>query len=383
MPKSNAREIAEAMQDLAMVTRSSGNYTPLSGPSLTPSTFPRRIGGQSTSSSAISLPVRSRQVIPPQKEKEYDRSRQRSRSPANFTLPIRSREPPPRRESDPMKMKKSSVQTKRCHIIAETQADILPFIAAKSEVEESALSFSNSNIVSETDVLSMRQDFNELSLIGQAQRITSDLIQNSRNSTHLMDDAAISVSRQAAMDLEELDAAYQRLVVYAQENEGVKHEDLLAQLTDIQPRIAGLAVQLWEPVRDENDIKSSRRDQNGGKSGKLNIEESVAPPTSGTVEGSSTPSIGQSDDPLLSKDETESRRFCTHKSCPIKRPHGLGRYLQQGQIPRIWNDYWGYSDPPQSVWQAWVRVEQGTASALDKTQVTAFADCHRWFGLTR
>ena len=66
--------------------------------------------------------------------------------------------------------------------------------------------------------------------------------------------------------------------------------------------------------------------------------------------------------------------------CPIQCPHNQGAYLQQGQIPRVWNARWGYSDPPRDIWEAWVRDENGTASSWDKVEVEGFAQSHWWGG---
>ena len=67
--------------------------------------------------------------------------------------------------------------------------------------------------------------------------------------------------------------------------------------------------------------------------------------------------------------------------CPIKDQHGQGGYLQQGQIPRVPNPRWGYSDPPEEIWEAWWRVEKGTASSRDQVEVDGFAQSHWWDGL--
>ena len=66
--------------------------------------------------------------------------------------------------------------------------------------------------------------------------------------------------------------------------------------------------------------------------------------------------------------------------CPIQAPHDKGAYLQQGQIPRVWNARWGYSDPPREIWEAWVRIEQGRARYWDQVEVDAFALSHWWGG---
>ena len=66
--------------------------------------------------------------------------------------------------------------------------------------------------------------------------------------------------------------------------------------------------------------------------------------------------------------------------CPVHIPHNAGAFLMQGEIPRVWNARWGYSDPPRVIWDAWTRVENGTASEWDKVEVDEFALCHWWAG---
>lgn len=66
--------------------------------------------------------------------------------------------------------------------------------------------------------------------------------------------------------------------------------------------------------------------------------------------------------------------------CPIQNLHHQGAYLQQGQVPRLWNARWGYSDPPRGVWEAWVRIEQGRGSRQDRLEVDGFSKSHWWVG---
>ena len=66
--------------------------------------------------------------------------------------------------------------------------------------------------------------------------------------------------------------------------------------------------------------------------------------------------------------------------CPIQHPHNQGAYLRQGQVPRLWNARWGYSDPPRAIWEAWVRIEQGRGSSWDEVEVDGFALSHSWAG---
>ena len=67
--------------------------------------------------------------------------------------------------------------------------------------------------------------------------------------------------------------------------------------------------------------------------------------------------------------------------CPIQTPHNQGAYLQQGQVPRVWNARWGYSDPPRGIWEAWVRVERGRGRGWDEVVVRGFAGAHWWGGV--
>ncbi|KAL9067183.1 MAG: hypothetical protein Q9161_007079 [Pseudevernia consocians] len=66
--------------------------------------------------------------------------------------------------------------------------------------------------------------------------------------------------------------------------------------------------------------------------------------------------------------------------CPVQTPHNRGAYLQQGQVPRAWNERWGYSDPPREIWEAWVRIEQERGSSWDEVEVDGFAFSHWWAG---
>ncbi len=73
------------------------------------------------------------------------------------------------------------------------------------------------------------------------------------------------------------------------------------------------------------------------------------------------------------------KNLCTGP-CPVQTPHNKGPYLQRGQIPRVWNERWGYSDPPREIWEAWVRIEQGCGRTWDEVEVDGFAFSHWWAG---
>lgn len=76
------------------------------------------------------------------------------------------------------------------------------------------------------------------------------------------------------------------------------------------------------------------------------------------------------------------KNLCTGP-CPVQTPHNKGPYLQRGQIPRVWNERWGYSDPPREIWEAWVRIEQGCGRTWDEVEVDGFAFSHWWAGPER
>jgi len=72
--------------------------------------------------------------------------------------------------------------------------------------------------------------------------------------------------------------------------------------------------------------------------------------------------------------------LCISMQCIVDHPHHLGRYLARGHVPRTYNDRWGLSDPPHLVWEAWARINNGTAGESDEMVVNAFSACHFWDG---
>ena len=77
-------------------------------------------------------------------------------------------------------------------------------------------------------------------------------------------------------------------------------------------------------------------------------------------------------------ERNEPHQLCTAQSCPIEHPHKEGIFLAGGDVPRAWNEYWGYSDPPDEIWQAWAAVERGRGTDRDVVMVIGFAESHRW-----
>ena len=75
-----------------------------------------------------------------------------------------------------------------------------------------------------------------------------------------------------------------------------------------------------------------------------------------------------------------SSSLYTAQSCPIQQPHARGIFLARGDVPRTRNGYWGYSDPPHEMWQAWNAIEQERATDIDRATVYGFAASHFWAG---
>ena len=67
---------------------------------------------------------------------------------------------------------------------------------------------------------------------------------------------------------------------------------------------------------------------------------------------------------------------CASEICPIQHHHYQGPYFAQENTARTWNTYWGYSDRPASVYQAWAAIGQGRANEREYTMVAGFAEHH-------
>lgn len=103
-------------------------------------------------------------------------------------------------------------------------------------------------------------------------------------------------------------------------------------------------------------------------------EALIQPMAKTTLQESPTPIVGS----VTASDYTSE--LCISMQCLVGHPHPVGRYLARGHVPRTWNDHWGLSDPPDEIWQAWVRMENGTAREWDEIAVYAFSACHFWDG---
>lgn len=116
----------------------------------------------------------------------------------------------------------------------------------------------------------------------------------------------------------------------------------------------------------------------------LTIKSPPKPPAEASSDGGKGTGLARGiTNELLSRyrntDFLNTNSQCTGP-CPLQFPHNQGAYLQQGQIPRVWNARWGYSDPPRGIWEAWVRIEQGRGRNWDRVEVDGFAQSHWWAG---
>lgn len=92
---------------------------------------------------------------------------------------------------------------------------------------------------------------------------------------------------------------------------------------------------------------------------------------------STTHPLGPHPTPLPSNHNLD---LCTAPDCLLKHPHAKGRYLARGQVPRTWNEYWGYSDPPREVWRSWTKMVKVGPDEWDEALVKGFGECHFWDG---
>ncbi|KAL2042806.1 hypothetical protein N7G274_004565 [Stereocaulon virgatum] len=73
--------------------------------------------------------------------------------------------------------------------------------------------------------------------------------------------------------------------------------------------------------------------------------------------------------------------LCIDPTCPVTHSHEQGLYVARPERPRMWNVCWGYSDPPEEVWDALTAMAQGRAVQWEKDVVHGFSGCHFWPGV--
>ena len=79
-------------------------------------------------------------------------------------------------------------------------------------------------------------------------------------------------------------------------------------------------------------------------------------------------------------DHYDTPDLCADERCPIEHLHEEGMYIARAQVQRTWHEQWGYSDPPQEIWEAWDAIVKGTATDEQCAMVHGFAECHFWPG---
>lgn len=68
---------------------------------------------------------------------------------------------------------------------------------------------------------------------------------------------------------------------------------------------------------------------------------------------------------------------CTHYLCPVgDEPHSEGLYLNEGRLAARPHNYFGASNPPPWLWEAYKKVEASEASEMDFVNLHYFITCH-------
>ncbi|KAL2049717.1 hypothetical protein ABVK25_010058 [Lepraria finkii] len=76
----------------------------------------------------------------------------------------------------------------------------------------------------------------------------------------------------------------------------------------------------------------------------------------------------------------DTSSLCVDETCSLRYFHKRGMYHARAELPGTWHESWGYSDPPQEIWEAWTAIALGTATDLQGAMVHGFAVCHFWPG---
>lgn len=85
--------------------------------------------------------------------------------------------------------------------------------------------------------------------------------------------------------------------------------------------------------------------------------------------------------PYIQDIDNPAFRRCADPICPIAGEHSQGKYLHNGEPPRILTVAFGYSNPPPSIWEALERVARADhyglkASSSDRWAVVNFQKLH-------
>ena len=68
--------------------------------------------------------------------------------------------------------------------------------------------------------------------------------------------------------------------------------------------------------------------------------------------------------------------MCHSPNCPINEPHLAGLYLYDNQRSAWRHPYWGISNPPSHIWQAWDNRTAKAANHQEVSDVLGFIQCH-------
>ena len=71
-----------------------------------------------------------------------------------------------------------------------------------------------------------------------------------------------------------------------------------------------------------------------------------------------------------------SSTLCTNHLCPIAQLHWEGLYLHEGRIAPRPHNYFGATNPPPWLWEAYDRVERSEGSEMDFVNLQYFISCH-------
>lgn len=67
---------------------------------------------------------------------------------------------------------------------------------------------------------------------------------------------------------------------------------------------------------------------------------------------------------------------CCSPGCPIKHLHSQGLYLHDNQLSQWKHPYWGISNPPPHIWQAWDRRTDKVATPQEVGEIIGFMENH-------
>lgn len=69
---------------------------------------------------------------------------------------------------------------------------------------------------------------------------------------------------------------------------------------------------------------------------------------------------------------------CRSLGCPIKHIHAKGLYLHEDQLSQWKHPYWGISNPPPHIWQAWDRRTDKIATPQEVGDIIGFMENHSY-----